>query len=173
MFCPSEWRSLAAKVVVENPEQYPDSFLGKTSSDYADWIQRDSTWGGEIELSIYSEHLAAEIAVVDIETNNVYIYGNGRGFSKRYYVLYDGIHYDALVLGTGDDELRDLTEFRPDEEDIKTQFQDLAKQLRRQRQFTNVATFSLQCLVCGQGLVGQEEAVDHAQRTGHQNFGQF
>lgn len=60
----------------------------------------------------------------------------------------------------------------PDDEDVKSQFQDLARHLCQQRQFTNVATFTLKCLVCGKCLVGQEDAIGHAQSTGHQNFGQ-
>jgi hypothetical protein len=62
---------------------------------------------------------------------------------------------------------------RPDDEDIKSQFQAIGKELHDQRKFTNVSTFSLQCMVCGMGLVGQEDAVSHAMSTGHQNFGQF
>ncbi len=40
------------------------------------------------------------------------------------------------------------------------------------RQFTNVHQFALRCLVCGQGLVGQEDALQHAAATGHINFGE-
>jgi ubiquitin thioesterase OTU1 len=41
------------------------------------------------------------------------------------------------------------------------------------RQFTDTANFSLRCLVCQQGLVGEKEALEHAKSTGHQNFGEY
>ena len=52
MFCPSEWRALAARVVLEHPERYPESILGKATAEYAEKIQRDTTWGGEIECNV-------------------------------------------------------------------------------------------------------------------------
>jgi hypothetical protein len=48
-------------------------------------------------VSIYSSHLSAEIAVVDIETNNIYVYGGDGNYSKRYFVLYDGIKSQCLL----------------------------------------------------------------------------
>ena len=41
------------------------------------------------------------------------------------------------------------------------------------RQFTDTANFTLRCLVCQKGLVGEKEAVEHAKSTGHQNFGEY
>ena len=47
-----------------------------------------------------------------------------------------------------------------------------ADQQRQARNFTDTATFSLQCLVCGAGLRGNADAEQHAAATGHQNFAQ-
>ncbi|CAK0879074.1 unnamed protein product [Prorocentrum cordatum] len=43
----------------------------------------------------------------------------------------------------------------------------------KQRKFTDTGTFTLRCLVCQQGVVGESEALEHAKATGHQNFGQY
>ena len=40
------------------------------------------------------------------------------------------------------------------------------------RQYTDLANFSLRCLVCGQPLQGQTDAQSHAMATGHINFGE-
>jgi len=40
-------------------------------------------------------------------------------------------------------------------------------------QFVNVSKFTLRCLVCQAGLVGQKEAVEHAKTTGHTNFAEY
>ena len=40
------------------------------------------------------------------------------------------------------------------------------------RQFTDLAGFTLRCLVCGKALTGQTDAQSHAKATGHINFGE-
>lgn len=40
------------------------------------------------------------------------------------------------------------------------------------RQYTDLAGFSLRCLVCGKALTGQTDAQSHATLTGHINFGE-
>ncbi len=40
------------------------------------------------------------------------------------------------------------------------------------RQFTDLANFSLRCLVCNQLLKGHTHAESHAKATGHINFGE-
>ena len=49
----------------------------------------------------------------------------------------------------------------------------LAARLRAGRQFTDTATFSLKCGVCGQGLRGEKEALAHAEATGHTAFAEY
>jgi hypothetical protein len=43
-------------------------------------------------VSILSSHLSVEIAVIDIETSNVYLYGDNQGYVERLYLVYDGTH---------------------------------------------------------------------------------
>lgn len=38
------------------------------------------------------------ITVVDIQTNNAYSYGEGCGFDRRVFIIYDGIHYDGSLV---------------------------------------------------------------------------
>ena len=49
----------------------------------------------------------------------------------------------------------------------------LARKAQAARQFTDTSKFALRCLVCQQGLIGQEDAVKHATETGHQNFSEY
>lgn len=42
----------------------------------------------------------------------------------------------------------------------------------QQRQYTDLAGFSLRCLICNTPLKGQTQAQDHAKSTGHMNFGE-
>lgn len=49
----------------------------------------------------------------------------------------------------------------------------LVKECQRQRQFTDMANFTLRCGVCQCGIKGEKEAREHAQATGHQNFQEY
>lgn len=49
----------------------------------------------------------------------------------------------------------------------------IAKEANSKRNFTDTANFTLRCLVCQKGLVGQTDAVQHAQATGHTNFAEY
>ena len=98
------------------------------------------------------------------------MYGKGAGYSKRSYVLYDGIHYDAVALGTGG---ADKTIFSSADADTEALAVTLAKAEQAKKKFVDVGSFTLRCLVCSAGLKGQDEAQTHAQATGHQNFAQY
>ena len=62
------------------------------------WIALESSWGGAIELAIIAAHFKCELAAVDVQSSRVYVYGEGQSFTKRAFLVYDGIHYDALAL---------------------------------------------------------------------------
>jgi ubiquitin thioesterase OTU1 len=88
-------RELIAVEIKSNPELYNEAILDKNPLDYCDWIMRNDTWGGGIELSIFSKCFQLRIGVVDI--NNVTIEYFGENYSNIIYLLYDGIHYDVLI----------------------------------------------------------------------------
>jgi hypothetical protein len=84
---------------------------GKPNAEYCRWIQDPQRWGGPIELSILSEHYQREIAAYDIRTGRCDCYGQGRGFTERGMLLYDGLHYDAMAVQSspGAGEATDIT----------------------------------------------------------------
>lgn len=44
-----------------------------------------------------SEYFKIEIAAVDIVNVRYDLFGQGKGYSDRVYLIYSGIHYDLLV----------------------------------------------------------------------------
>ena len=92
----SAMRALAASHIASHPALYPAAVLGRPVPEYCAFIQRTDTWGGGVELRALSEALAVEIAVADIRTARLSVFGEECGYTSRVYVLYDGIHYDAL-----------------------------------------------------------------------------
>ena len=166
-----ELRQLIADTVTQDPDTYSEGFLGKSTAEYAAWILSEDTWGGEIELSILAPCLSLEIAVADIQTGNVYVYGEGSGFSSRVYILYDGIHYDALHRHSADGSLE--TVFRPGDEEVLSEVKNYAAAMRASHSYVDMTNFTLQCRICGCKLMGRKEAVDHAAATGHSRFGEY
>jgi ubiquitin thioesterase OTU1 len=122
-----------------------------------------------------------------------YVYGEDKKHRKRVFLLYNGIHYDAVV-GTlspvkptknevkakknVNQELetpQTLFEFDTASARAKVAFSEvraMAEAAKATKQFVNVATFTLRCGQCGQGFKGAKEAQAHAQATGHVQFTQ-
>eukprot|EP00055_Hartaetosiga_balthica_P016778 m.107676 g.107676 ORF g.107676 m.107676 type:complete len:396 (-) comp9179_c0_seq1:7944-9131(-) len=101
------------------------------------------------------------------------------------FLLYDGVHYDPLVLARGKDVVvgmcdKGKTKLSEPMDVVKTfsvndcgvfdQMVAFAKELHELRQFTNVNSFAIMCLDCQKGLTGSTDAQHHAQQTGHFNF---
>jgi hypothetical protein len=182
-FDPLSYRRIVADAVLGDPESYGAEMLEKEPAEYAQWIMKPDKWGGEIELFVLAKHLGVEIVAVDIRTGNCLTYGHaGVGAdasqqvpagANRIYVIYDGVHYDAVRREKGIlPSAREVTKFDSRDEQTFAEVRQLAKTLREQKQFVNLSTGSLQCKVCFKVLDGETAAVEHAKSTGHQNFGQ-
>ncbi|CAE6340214.1 unnamed protein product [Rhizoctonia solani] len=168
-------RSVVVDVIKNDPEAYPDVVLGQSRESYMAAISKDSTWGGAIELSIFSDYFRTEIDSYDVETGRCDRFGEGK-YDNRCVLMYSGIHYDAVSLAPTRDAPPDFhtTVFPVDGSDnISQAASKLASQLRASRKFTNTSTFDLKCEICGQGLKGEKEARAHAAQTGHTSFGEY
>ena len=95
---PVDLRKIIANTVAKNPGHYNLVFLGRSNEDYQQWICNEQSWGGAIELAILSEHFEVEFAVVNIQAKSICVFGEDKNYANRVYLIYDGIHYDALHL---------------------------------------------------------------------------
>lgn len=166
-------RELIAGIVMSDPVKFDTAFLGKDNSEYCEWIMNEQSWGGAIELSILCQYHEIEIAVVDTQYVRINRFGEDQCFPQRVLLIYDGIHYDPLMLESSSPGVPAITKFSTQDESILSQALELAAEAKASRQFTDVQKFSLRCLVCQKALVGQTEAQAHAKQTGHINFGEF
>ncbi|TYK23120.1 ubiquitin thioesterase OTU1 [Cucumis melo var. makuwa] len=175
----TELRQVIAATVASDPTRYSEAFLGKPNEEYCSWILDSEKWGGAIELSILSEYYGREIAAYDIQTARCDLYGQEKRYSERVLLIYDGLHYDALVMSPAEDapEEFDQTIFSVNRDrtigPIEEQTLHFVKDQQRKRRFTDTANFTLRCGVCQIGVVGQAEAVEHAKATGHVNFQEY
>eukprot|EP00752_Nemacystus_decipiens_P008647 g7721.t1 len=171
----AELRRMITEAVREKPMEYNEGILGKQPEEYCRWISDPKSWGGEIELSILSQKLVVMITVVDIQTNNAYSYGEENRFDRRVFIIYDGIHYDALAEAASDSapEADDVTVFNPAAREKEALAKAVAADLKARNQFTDMGNASLKCMVCFKLLAGEKGALEHARATKHQNFGQI
>ncbi|CAN6243152.1 unnamed protein product, partial [Urochloa humidicola] len=175
----SELRQVIAATVASDPVKFNEVFLGKPNEAYCAWILDPEKWGGAIELSILSEYYGREIAAYDIQTTRCDLYGQEKNYSERVMLIYDGLHYDALAMSPaeGTPEEFDQTIFPVNHNRSIGPAEGLAlnlvKEAQRKRSYTDTANFTLRCGVCQIGVIGQKEAVEHAQATGHVNFQEY
>ncbi|XP_044262431.1 ubiquitin thioesterase OTU1 [Tribolium madens] len=164
-------RQVIAETVANEPEMFSEAILGKPNREYCAWIQDDKSWGGAIELAILSNHYGFEIAVVDTINAIINRFGEDQHYTLRIFLMFDGIHYDPLFLESLDGA-NIQTIFPTDDEKILNEAQELAREAKSSRQFTDVNKFTLKCMNCNVFLNGQLQAREHAQTTGHTNFGE-
>jgi len=165
-------RQIIAEAVAADPVTYSEAFLGKPNREYCTWIRNEDHWGGGIELAILSKHFQTEIVAVDTQNVRLNRFGEDENYKRRILLIYDGIHYDPLMLEAldGNGEIR--TMFDIEDSNTLQMALELAHEAKTSRQFTDVQNFTLRCLVCNQGVVGQTGAQAHAKATGHINFGE-
>jgi ubiquitin thioesterase OTU1 len=163
-------RQIVAQVIQSDPSMYNEDFLEKPPSEYIKWILQPDKWGGEIEISILSNFFEVKISVIDIGSGIVLPYGNP-SFQKMVLLLYDGVHYDALIhrnLRTQET----FFQFEARNEQVVEEAIEFAKELRNKKQFVNLTSGQLYCNTCFTVFKGEKEAVEHAKATGHTNFDQ-
>jgi ubiquitin thioesterase OTU1 len=171
-------RDVVADEILADSETYSEAILGMAPKAYCEWIKGNDHWGGGIELAVLSDHFSAVIIAWDVQTMRADRYGEGRGYKQCVHLIYDGIHYDALALSILEDvppdsEDFDVTVFSPEDGYMEGQAKNVVKKLQDAKLYTDTGKFSLRCLVCQKGLVGEADAVEHAKATGHQNFAEY
>uniref|UniRef100_A0A7S3A134 Ubiquitin thioesterase OTU n=1 Tax=Rhodosorus marinus TaxID=101924 RepID=A0A7S3A134_9RHOD len=165
-------RRTVANGVRDQPHFYTEVTLGKSNQEYQSWIQRETSWGGAIELSILADHFKTEIAAIDVKTTRMDCYGEGKNYELRGYLLYDGIHYDAIALALGGESNQDLdvTLFASNDAIAQTKAIALAQRENKRKAYTDTANFKLKCQDCGAVVYGEKGALGHTKTTAHSNY---
>lgn len=181
-------RQIVADTVREDPITWSQPILGRDPQLYISKILDKDVWGGAIELAILADHFRTEICSIDVQTGRVDRFGQGQNYPNRIFLVYSGIHYDAITLSPiPPEELSnqsmsdsfppdldfDTTIFSSEDESFLQAALQLVSQLRQLHYYTDTATFSLRCETCSTALVGEKDARAHAEATGHTQFGEF
>jgi ubiquitin thioesterase OTU1 len=175
LYSAAELRQLIATTIQENPDIYSEAVLEQKPDGYCEWIQMESSWGGGIELGIFANFFDLEICTIDVSTNEVIRFNEGK--ANRAVVVYSGIHYDTIVLSPAGSRTNDPSKDKrifssSDDEELEGAL-ELCRELKKRKYFTDTKSFSLKCNICKTGLKGQKAAVAHAKSTGHMDFGEY
>ena len=168
-------RQVIVAAIRADPFNYNEGILGRPVDAYTQWILEPGAWGRAIELVILAKHFRKRIHACDVRTQRVDVYGAEEGFREAVFVIYDGIHYDAMARSFGAQDF-DITVFDGDGPDfaaVLAAAKTLVAHENKNKKFTDTANFTLRCGICKQGLRGEKEAVEHAKLTGHQHFTEY
>ncbi|PLW49342.1 hypothetical protein PCASD_02700 [Puccinia coronata f. sp. avenae] len=179
-------RRIVADVVKKDPVSWCEPILGRDPDLYISKILDKDVWGGAIELAILADHFKTEICSIDVQTGRVDRFGQSHNYANRIFLVYSGIHYDAITLSPiPPEELSnqstsfppeldfDTTIFASDEDSFLHAALQLVSQLRQMHYYTDTASFSLRCETCKTALVGEKDARSHAESTGHTQFAEY
>ena len=156
--------------------EFEDFLLDSPKEVYINDIADPSKWGGGIEIKIFTEILKLEIAIVDVQTNRIDIFGQDKNYTSRIYLLYNGIHYDPLVLNFDESSEpdTDITIFDSEDDSIANKFKILIKDIQQKGDFVDLSKLhSLECTDCKEQFLNEETATAHANKTNHWNFKQI
>ena len=114
---PTYLRHKIAEIIQLYPQKFTAHYLGQENQRYCRSIVNKDTWGGNVELSIFSFMYATRIVVYDLENQLEVIYGEP-GFNRMAFIIYTGNHFDVLCLTTsiGTTELDDVVLFNSQDE---------------------------------------------------------
>ncbi|CCJ28472.1 unnamed protein product [Pneumocystis jirovecii] len=169
----NELRSLVAQAIQNDPITYSDVILGRSRDEYCKWINKTNSWGGAIEISILANHFDIEICSIDVATGRADRFGEGRPMCG--FIVYSGIHYDAIALTprSGASPDFDTTIFSVEDLDVKNAIFKLTDHLRKIHYYTDTTNFLLKCKDCHMSLRGKKDALEHVKTTGHVNFDEY
>lgn len=166
-------RSALVDHMLAHPSEFDEGALGSPPAAYAAHMRQPHVWGGGLELSAASGLLGLQVGALDVKTGVLSLFGEDQAAlrPRRVYLLYDGVHFDALHrLGGGGHGSAPQTVFEPGDAAAEAGAREVAAAARAARAFVDLAGFSLMCGVCGVGITGEKAAREHAAATGHANF---
>lgn len=170
----TELRSLVAQAIQRDPEYYNEAILQRSPDEYCKWISYSDSWGGGIELSILSQEFDIEIASINVQDLRVDRFNEGK--PRRCILVYSGIHYDTIAfvpqgVSTMDSD-NDVKLFDAADDIMLEAARQLCGELKKAHYFTDTQKFDIKCNTCGWQGAGERGAVQHAEETGHTDFGE-
>lgn len=168
--CP-ELRKFIAQTVQNDPITYNEGFLEKSNQDYCIWIQNEDHWGGGIELSILSKYYQVEIVAVDTQNIRLNRFGEDKCYPNRIFLIFDGIHYDPLVMESSNSN-KFQSIFSSNDMTVIEKALEFARIAKSNHLYTDLKKMTLKCNQCNNSFT-QDGARSHASQSGHIDFSEI
>lgn len=162
------FRQIIIDYLLDN--KFDVNLLDQPKEQYIEFIQNPKNWGGALEVKMFSEIFQKQIVCIDVKTNRTDIYGEDKNYSQRIYLLYNGNHYDPLVMNFDitADSFTDITIFNSNDVETFELMKCLLLEYKNQGDFIDF--YSLQCKVCNEKFKNENEAVNHGINNNHWEF---
>lgn len=167
-FSANNFRQIIVEYLLSN--KFDSTLLDLPKNEYIEFIINPMNWGGALEIKMFSEIFEKQICSIDVKTKRVDIYGQDKNYPETIYLLYNGIHYDPLVMNTdySSDSNCDITIFDSNDSYVFDSMKELVGKCNDYHDFN-----SLQCEICNLKIVNQNEAYEHSIVTQHWNYKQI
>lgn len=154
-------------------DKFDANLLDQPKDQYIEFIQNPKNWGGALEVKMFSDIFQTQIVCIDVKTNRADIYGEDKNYPQRIYLLYNGNHYDPLVMNfdVTADPSTDITVFDSNDMELFELMKCLLIEYKNQGDF--VEFYSLECKDCTEKFKNENEAVEHSINYNHWEFKQI
>ena len=166
-----KFRSIIVEYLLDN--EFDSNLLDQPKAQYIEFIQDTKNWGGAIEVKMFSEIYRKQIVCIDVKTNRADIYGEDKNYDQRIYLLYNGVHYDPLVmnLDISSDPATDITIFDSNDQEVFELMKCLLLEYKNQGDF--VEFNSMECNACKEKFKNENDALEHSINYKHWDFKQI
>ncbi len=156
---------------INGNEDVKEEFLGMSRDTYIDKIANPDSWGGGIELKLFSDIFKIKIASIDIESTRVDIFGEDKDYDKMIFLVYNGYHYDPLVMNSKDDMDSDVTIFDSNDYTYMVQFKEYIENLKSKGHYVDLENLhNYKCNECNEVYENEALAMLHGEQTNHWDF---
>lgn len=125
---PSHIRHEVSEIVQLYPKKFTTDYLGLPNSLYAQNILESTTWGSNVEISIYSFLKSCQIIVFDLENMIDITYGE-KSLNRCCFILFTGNHFDVLSLAKANDsnQKNDMVLFNNTDKEVREKMKSFIK----------------------------------------------
>lgn len=166
-----KFRNIIVEYLLDN--EFDSNLLDQPKAEYIDFIQDTKNWGGALEVKMFSEIFCKQIVCIDVKTNRADIYGEDKNYNQRIYLLYNGVHYDPLImnLDLNADSSTDITIFDSNDQEVFELMKCLVLEYKNQGDFVDFN--SMECNECKEKFKNENDALDHSLNYQHWDFKQI
>ena len=156
---------------IKNNDHLKEELLGMSREEYIEKISDPNTWGGGIELKIFSEIFKIKIASIDIESTRIDIFGEDKNYRNIIFLVYNGYHYDPLVMNDKDDMDSDQTIFDENDYNIIIKFKNYIEILKDRGNYIDLKNLhNFKCENCNTIFKNENNLYLHCQENNHWNI---